>query len=149
MSSLHESNKFPYLRPETNKITSPQTRSYNCIAWAAGSTSHWWWPSPLSYWPPGVPVEENIDAFVAAFEMQGYELCDDALHEPDFEKIALFARELEDGSLKPTHAARQLENGNWTSKLGNTEDIEHYMLESVSGPSYGSPVRFLKRKRPA
>jgi hypothetical protein len=63
--------------------------------------------------------------------------------ETGWEKVALFAHE--DGT--PTHAARQLASGRWTSKLGELEDIEHE-LEAVEGAAYGSVVVYLKRLRP-
>jgi len=44
----------------------------------------------------------------------------------------------------PTHAARQLENGRWTSKLGELEDIEHDLHHLASG-AYGAVVQILKR----
>src|SRR5713101_10154879 len=37
------------------RVTSPATRNYNCVAWAASRTDRWWWPSPFAYWPAGVP----------------------------------------------------------------------------------------------
>jgi hypothetical protein len=76
---------------------------------------------------------------VATFTTLGYVPCSGEGPEPGFEKVALFAR---DGV--PTHAARQLLNGRWTSKLGLREDIEHD-LHAVSGELYGSVVLFLKR----
>jgi hypothetical protein len=48
----------------------------------------------------------------------------------------------------PTHMARQLTSGRWTSKLGELEDIEHLTLEQLSGSDYGQAVQFLKRKLP-
>jgi|GEM_PF-3681614 len=54
-----------------------------------------------------------------AFATLGYEVCDNVELEPGFEKIALYAGA--DGI--PTHAARQLQAGPWTSKLGRMEDI--------------------------
>ena len=45
----------------------------------------------------------------------------------------------------PTHAARQLPNGWWTSKLGPSFDIEHATPEAVAGGVYGDPVLFLSR----
>ncbi len=35
-----------------------------------------------------------------------------------------------------THAARQLPNGKWTSKLGDFEDIEHDTPEGLVGSLY-------------
>ncbi len=136
---------FPHLAEEGYRETSPATRRYNCIAWAAGETESWWWPSPeaVHYWPEGAPREETLDAFVRAFATLGFVPADDALLEPGIEKLALYAR---DG--KPTHAARQLSDGNWTSKLGKHIDISH-SLRGIEGPAYGRVVGLLKRSLPS
>ena len=47
----------------------------------------------------------------------------------------------------PLHAARQLPNGRWTSKLGELEDIEH-VLHDLEGAAYGSVVLVMKRPVP-
>jgi hypothetical protein len=128
--------------------TSPAVRRYNCIAWAAGNDSRWWWPDAnnIGYWPPTIPREETVAAFVSAYALQGYTQCIDGALEPGFEKIAIYG--LTVGSdLVPTHAARQLADGRWTSKLGNCEDIEHDTLEGLNGPRYGAPVCYLRRPR--
>src|SRR4051812_40036029 len=111
---------FPRLRDSGHRVTSPATTDYNCIAWAAGRQDDWWWPDPMgtSYWPAGAPRAETLAAFVLAFGLLGYVPCDSDAVEPGTEKVALYAR---DGA--PTHAARQLPDGRWTSKLGTMEDI--------------------------
>jgi hypothetical protein len=138
--------RFPGLRDTPYRVTSLATRDYNCIAWAAGDTAHWWWPDndpdATVFWPPGVALEETLAAFVAAFAVLGYSPCSGEEPEPGFEKVALFAR---DGV--PTHAARQLPDGRWTSKLGLREDIEHD-LHAVGGELYGTVVQLLKRPTP-
>lgn len=93
-------SSFPKLQTAAYHITSPATRDYNCIAWAAGDSRRWWWPED----------------------------------DPDFA----------DADSIPTHAARQLPNGRWTSKLGFLEDIEHD-LHDVAGEAYGTVVVLLKR----
>jgi hypothetical protein len=45
---------------------------------------------------------------------------------------------------EPTHAARQLPNGKWTSKLGRWQDIEHE-LDGLVGEMYGTVKQILKR----
>lgn len=84
-------------------------------------------------------MEETLDAFAAAFATLGYAPCLDERPEHRFEKIALFAV-----AGLPTHAARQLPSGRWTSKLGLREDIEHD-LHAVSGGVYGTVAALLKR----
>jgi hypothetical protein len=63
-----------------------------------------------------------------------------------FEKIVLYGVRV-GTDIVPTHAARQLVDGRWTSKLGNCEDIEHDTIEMLNGPRYGVPICFLKRSR--
>ena len=140
---------FPDLPNHRHAITSPQSNRYNCIGWAASNNLRWWWPDPLNigYWPASVPREETIDAFMRAYGSLGYIQCSDGVIEQGFEKIAIYA--LRSGNdLMPAHAARQLTDGRWTSKLGPCEDIEHDTLEALNGPLYGAPVCFLRRPTP-
>ena len=74
------------------------------------------------------------------FSTLGYALCDSGTHEAGYEKVAIYS----DGD-EYTHAARQLADGSWTSKLGPDDDIEHPRPESLAGGKYGSVVRMLKR----
>ncbi|HVS35940.1 MAG TPA: hypothetical protein VMS17_10200 [Gemmataceae bacterium] len=134
---------FPGLAKGGYRVTSPRDDDYNCIAWAAGETRAWWWPgrdAEREYWPPGVPRERMRGAFVAAFASLGYAACEGEGPEAGYEKIALFA----DADGRPTHAARQLPSGRWTSKLGVAEDIEHD-LHDLEGVIYGAVVLVMKR----
>lgn len=117
---------------------------YNCLAWAAHDTERWWWPGEDSYWPEEAPREKTIAAFVTAYGELGFGLCDDLLPEPGHEKVAIYAAP--DG--RPTHVARQLPSGRWSSKLGQLQDIQH-QLEDLAGSEYGHCACFLKRERPA
>ena len=126
------------------RITSEETPTYNCIAWAAGFTDRWWWPHPDAFWPADAPNTETLDAFAGAFGMLGYRCCPNATIEAAWGKIVIFA----DADGVPTHAARQLENGKWTSKLGESVDIEHGTPDALAGVRYGTPVLFMHRRRP-
>jgi hypothetical protein len=103
---------LPGLTENNCVCTSPYKRRYNCFAWAAGDDGNWW--CPLAYWPEGVPREDTLEAFVAAFETRGYAECADSSLEDGYEKVALYAVR-EAGVDVPTHAARQLVDGRWTS----------------------------------
>jgi len=134
---------FPGLGTTSFQITSPPDFNYNCIAWAAGVVSDWWWPigdARETYWPEGPERQITLDAFIAAFQTLGYAACGNDSLEAGFEKIAIFT----DPNRKPTHAARQLPNGRWTSKLGYSEDIEHE-LRALEGAIYGSVVLFMRK----
>jgi hypothetical protein len=163
------------------KITSPETINYNCFAWAAGELNRWWNPNPnpmsSDYWPPNVresrfnnvPIallllreidsmagilflrylisKERLQVYLEAYRTIGYETCDSQCFEPGFEKIAIYVND----NGKPTHAARQLPNGQWTSKIGMWEDVEHEFSESLAMEirgqiiDYGTIAQLMKR----
>jgi hypothetical protein len=136
---------FPNLRGAAYRVTSLPEEGYNCIAHAANKDDLPWWPAAERtldvYWPDGVVREETIDAFLAAFGAIGYVPCDSPNMEPGFEKIALYV----DARGVPSHAARQLPTGAWSSKLGQLDDIEHATLEAVACDLYGRATCFMKR----
>jgi hypothetical protein len=137
-----------------NRPVSPQTLGrfgYNCIAYAASDTSQRWWPDPekyKSYWPPHLPREphnqETLENFIRAFEWKGYKKCGNGKFKSGIEKVAIFTNP---STNTPTHAARQLESGVWTSKCGYLEDIQHETLTAVEGKTYGRVAVFLHRRR--
>lgn len=132
---------FPNLSRKNFKVTSPRDLSYNCIAWAAEENDRWWWPDDSSYWPDNAPRENTLNAFIIAYQTLGYEICDNDKLELGFIKVAIYLND--DGS--PSHAARQLENGAWASKLGPQWDVEH-TLDGLIGPCYGRVGQVLKRE---
>jgi hypothetical protein len=70
--------------------------------------------------------------------------CDSSEREKGYEKVALYEIHPETGV---EHAARQLRSGEWTSKLGEWEDIKHKTPHSVECDDYGNVVQVLKRRR--
>ena len=89
----------------------------------------------MMYWPPNIRCDETIEAFDEMFISGGaFHVTDEGV-EKDIVKIALFAK-----MSNPTHAARQLAGGKWTSKLGRSEDISHQLRE-IEGEQYGIVVR--------
>lgn len=141
--------ELPYLTQNNCTVRSLQSYCYNCIAWAAGDNTRWWWPVPrrgINYWPKGIQREETLDAFIAAFETLGYASCADGSLQDGVEKVALFAKKV-GTAVVPTHAALQLESGGWTSKIGSFEDVHHATADAVRGPVYGEIVQFLSRQR--
>jgi len=121
--------------------TSEPSLVYNCIAWSVGDDTKWWWPHKDTYWPDDINKEETIEAFIDLYSNMGYELCDHQEYEDNYEKIVLFA----DDKDMPTHAARQVSENRWTSKLGPSEDVEH-TLNSMNEGFYGKPFMYFKRK---
>lgn len=133
---------FPRLTPNSYSITSPETEDYNCVAWAAHESDRWWWPDPfgIGYWPNSAHRFVTVEAFVQTFQSFGYEVCASPNLEVGFDKIAIFASP----NGEPTHIARQLSNGRWTSKLGRLEDIEHE-LPGIEGAAYGEVAQIMRK----
>jgi hypothetical protein len=134
-------SRFPGLRNVEWAITSPATPAYNCIAWAAGDQGRWWWPDQAGYWPVE-PREATVAAFLEMLESLGFSLCIDDTLEQGSAKVALFAK-----GDAPTHAARQLASGLWTSKLGQSVDITHPLV-ALEGDLYGSVAAIVQRRSP-
>jgi len=144
MSGSWLAEDFPNLIESNHNITSDASAEYNCFSWAADETTRRWEPDQMeiNYWPQGVAREMRMEAFIEAYGTRGYSQCDSIKVEEGFEKIMLYAGE--DGT--PTHAAKQLPNGRWTSKLGNFEDIEHETPACLEGPLYALASVCLKRR---
>jgi hypothetical protein len=141
--------KFEKLRSSDYEGKSFADWNYNCIAWAMGRTDKPWWPSTIKgyHWPRILPREalgkETLDNFVRAFKRLRYTLSrsKDFSLEKGFEKIVIYVK----GQQNPTHAARQLPSGMWTSKIGDEEDIEHVSPSVLEGAEYGTVAVVMKR----
>jgi hypothetical protein len=134
---------FPSLSQDGFDITSAEDVHYNCIAYASGDTKQWWWPVKRhgNFWPNDVPAEETLNAFQVLFEKQGYRRCRTHGLQRSYERVAIFTL-----GGAPTHAARQLEDGHWSSKLGVHEDIMH-ALRGLEHSTYGTVAAVMRRPR--
>ena len=80
-----------------------------------------------------------MSAYVQAFGTKGFLPCNSAKIEAGVQKVALYAK-----NNFPKHAAKQLPDGWWASKLGRDVDIEHTLV-ALNGGVYGDVVIFLKK----
>ena len=116
---------------------------YNCIAYAVGETDRWWSHVVDTdyYWPEHASATPSVQSLTEVFAGLGYELCEDAGNEAGFSKVALYA----DSAGDWTHAAVQLNDGQWSSKLGVHEDISHRTPESLESELYGVVNCYMRR----
>ncbi len=144
---------FPELSTGNYRVTSIKDKTYNCVAWAVGDTTHFWYDAKIKgyYWPPGARSADTIDGWKDVFEIHSYSVCVSREFESDFEKIAIYVNA--DG--EPEHVARQTGEGKWSSKLGRGCDIEHESLDVLEGAEYGKvevvmrrPCKYGKRVQP-
>ncbi len=132
---------LPKLNQFNSKLTSAQTPRYNCVAWSVCNDLVSLWPDDDNRWPVGFSRTETLEAFLELFVSIGFLQCADGNLEPGFMKIALFVN-LEG---VPSHVARQLGSGQWTSKLGILADIEHRELSLIEGDDYGRVAVYMRR----
>ncbi len=132
--------QFPNSTIDPFLATSPTTPLYNCIAWAYEDPTRWYWPNDMSFWPENIQREESIDAFIQLFIERGYKVCTTGDLEAGYKKIAIYEK-----NGVPTHAARQLNDGFWTSKLGMSLDVSHSIFGMRNG-DYGDIAVFMKRQ---
>jgi len=139
---------FPGLSPRNYELVDLGTTKYNAVAWAIGEQEkdRWWSPDDFGiyYWPHPVSREETLEAYTELFQLHGYSRCpgNDESLERGFEKVAIYCK----GGI-PKHVARQLPDGQWTSKLGKGPCITHNTLASLEGETFGTVYRVLRRQR--
>jgi hypothetical protein len=145
---------FPQLFGGQYQLASGRTKRYNCLAWAAGHNDAWWEAPPNGVWPPGVLDDGTVEAAIQLFENLGYTRTDNSSLEVGVDKVAIYGDK--DGY---THAARQLPNGKWASKIGKLQDIEHDSLDALSSvnewigtvrdKAYGRILQIMRKTGPS
>ncbi len=137
---------FPKLQSVGFEKTSSKTSEYNCIAHAVGTNDRWWSDAESEdegyYWPID-RVESRIgqvEELEAALAHEGFVKCDSTRVEPGYEKVAIYVKD----DNRWEHAARQLNDGRWSTKDGVNADFSHATLECVC-PHYGRVYCYMKR----
>jgi hypothetical protein len=132
-------NGFEILGPGTG--TSPSSPgAYNCIAWSMGIVDHWVWPADGQ--------NATVADLEALYRQQGYvqlSTLDYSLR-PGWQKVVIYGHYV-NGQLLPTHAARQNDDGTWSSKLGNMALIRHATPDVFGSwtSDYGRPIAVFVR----
>jgi type VI secretion system secreted protein VgrG len=127
---------FPHLGRHF-EVMGPATPQYNCIAWSLGVTDQWVWPG------------DKVADFDQLYGKKGYKRQKglDLRRQSGVEKVVLYGKVRKDGSIQATHAARQLSDGTWSSKLGQQPLIRHLQPDDLDGSAYGKPVAVYTRPR--
>jgi hypothetical protein len=147
---------FPLLGDDPHfKITSPASMQYNCIAWAYQLSDRWMSPKnkrlsgrsdDAYFWPQGLDDSINVATFIEMFEQISYQICQTWEHEDGYQKVALYVKP---GTVQCLHVARELVDqsncGIWTSKLGESNDIQHSSPYLLEGHAYGEVYCIMKK----
>lgn len=143
--------EFPNsIEGENYKITSPHDTLYNCFAWSLNIDNRFIWPDAdhIFAWPndPDLPRNDTLEVIIRFFQKINFEVTQVRQRQADFHRIAIYCN-----GNTPTHLARQLPDGKWTSKLGESIDIEH-TLEALEDGNYGQVkvimARHISKTRP-
>jgi hypothetical protein len=100
---------------------------------------------PGYHWPKGAIEGDDPDALKSAYEVIGYELCSgEHADRPEigYEKVAIYVDDLGLWS----HAAKLHDNGEWSSKLGDIEDVHHPSEHCFGDSEYGNGVYYMRRR---
>ena len=131
---------FPNLANENFEVVGGPSDRYNCVAYAANKKDQPWDYNHRGHWPPWANRNDRIESLKQVFLGLECEECRDSELEDGYQKVALFEVQ---GQAK--HAALQMPNGRWRSKIGDGPLIEHDTPESLAGELYGNPTVFLRR----
>lgn len=130
---------FPNLKiGENGNYTSEKGDQYNCAAWAVQLEDEW-----IQFEDAQGNLDLSIERYITYYKNHGFEVGKNPDLEIGIIKIAIYANENKEFK----HVARQLTDGQWTSKIGDWEDIEHKTLDVVTGKSYGKPHVIMQKKQ--
>jgi hypothetical protein len=138
---------FPKLLPSEYRRISKAAPRYNCMAFANGDKRHWWEPERHGggfRWPDTVSKKSTVEAHAEVFEQDGFTRTTSRSHDPEFEKVAIYA----DSNGAFSHVTKS-DGRVWKSKLGKGQDIEHPSLDVLEGnqyDEYGTVVVLLQRR---
>lgn len=129
---------FPNLINEQNfEIKSLLTEDYNCIAWVQEIDDDW-----IQIVEPDGKLVFAAKRYLDYFKNLGYVETPNKELESGVSKIAIY---IDTSTDRFKHVAKQMEDGRWKSKLGDWEDIEHDVAETLIGKSYGDKIIYLLR----
>ena len=137
----HLIRDFPNLAREEFEFIDLASSQYNCIAYAVGDISQPWSDDPGDYWPPEVARNPTVQGLENLFRWLGYQKCRSPRQEVGYQKVALYGSK---GLWE--HAALQMPNGRWRSKLGIGTLIEHETPRGLAGKTYGRPQVYMRRR---
>lgn len=135
---------FPNINQNNSNVIGHKTRNYNCIAFAFGDQTRWWWPDGSHFWPKDCLDPDESESFEKLFRKVGAKITpidrvDKIAHDPKYVTLAIYADE--DGAIN--HLAVLNEDNTWTSKLGANYLIEHE-YDALTQGSYGDIVAIAK-----
>jgi hypothetical protein len=131
-------HKFEILGPATGHVNFGDLDAYNCIAWSLGIVNQWVWLNQSKGHPFHV-----YQAWDKLYASAGYSVVPgmDFSFKPGYQKVVLYGHNTGGGLVDITHAALQLSDGSWSSKLGGDPLIRHANPDDVAGGLYGNPLR--------
>jgi hypothetical protein len=133
---------FPLLT-DYELIPNSESMEYNCISHTLNINNDISWPfDNNNYWPVSRDLtKESFDKF---YEFHGFEKMNllDFSYDPKYIKVALYTNK---GI--PTHAAIQVDEFFWESKIGELGIIKHDLFE-IEDNVYGEVTQIYRKLKP-
>lgn len=126
---------FPLLGNNFAVVSNSSAR-YNCIAHSLGIHNRW-------IDPQTGPAGKRLAPMDRLYAARGYHRAAglDFGRRQGQQKVVVYAVRDASGKItRVTHAALQMPDGTWTSKLGQLPLIRHASPQALAGPEYGVPV---------
>jgi hypothetical protein len=139
-SGVNSDGSFPQLMSNFEVLAAP-TKVYNCIANSLGYHDRWVNPITSS----GSNKLAGMDQLYAAQGYQRMSTLDFSLQK-GYQKVVVYATVVNGVIKEVTHAAIQMSDGAWSSKLGANALIKHISPNDVAGGLYGIPVAVYIRR---
>jgi hypothetical protein len=137
---VNSDGSFPQLMSNFEVLAAP-TRVYNCIANSLGYHDRWVNPITSS----GSNKLAGMDQLYAAQGYQRMSTLDYSLR-AGYQKVVVYAKVTNGVITEVTHAAIQMSDGAWSSKLGQNALIKHVLPDDLAGGLYGIPVAVYIRR---
>lgn len=128
----HFERFFPGAKDKRLPIKDDPNDEYNCIGYAVNERAN-------------LDPRGTADAQRRFLIDRGFDPSNDAKHVKGKYKVAVYGKRRPDGSYEPTHAAKEVGEGVWRSKLGKGPLVEHNDLDDISGEQYGYPMWYFEK----
>ena len=139
LTTFRREQHFPNLGLSDFEFTSLRDEDYNCVAWGLESKEDW-----IQFKDEEGNYDLRICTYLKYFEERGYSIITDLNVNETTSKVAIYF-DNNTGDFK--HVSRQLDNGRWTSKIGDWEDLSHSSIEVLLGKSYGNDFVLMQKNK--
>ena|ERR1035438_274850 len=130
-------NNFPNLTNDKFQFTSEWDPNYNCVAYINDIKDEY-----VQFYDEATRTyDTSLKRYISYFEEFGFRVTENSDLQEGITKIAISY----DENKEFRHVCKQLPAGEWTSKLGDWEDITHINPNVLLGNLYANELIFMEK----